>query len=287
MAVRYKKLEIDNHSNTAFAFEIDFHIHRGPYQIKHYHTWWEIMVILDYSCINLINEKPYLLNKNHMQLIRPNDLHEIRNNDDNDSIQVNVQIRKNMFKTMSDFFDKDFYNRCLNSDIMHPITVDDETIRTIKNLVYKAQSVYFLDINERQKITKQLGMNLLLSILRKEQFLLNDSDEKMPIAIKAINLMKKEENIALSISEICEILKITERHLSREFKNYYNKRPIEMFRDIKLDYASGFLCTSSLSVLDIIEKIGFWNVGHFNRIFKDKFGKTPGVYRKTAYLYKG
>ena len=56
--------------------------------------------------------------------------------------------------------------------------------------------------------------------------------------------IKKEENIMLSVSEICEILKITERHLSREFKQWYNKKPIEIFRDIKLDYACGLLCTS-------------------------------------------
>jgi AraC-like DNA-binding protein len=281
MPIRYAKMEVENYSDE--LFQMDFHIHKGPYQIKHCHTWWEIIVVIDNSCINMINEKPYLLCKNQIQLIRPNDLHEIRNYDDNIAIHINVEIRKNMIKSMMEFFDKDFYNKCLSAKFLQPITVNDQTLMSFKKLVYDAQSVYFSNIKERQKFTKQLGMSLLLNILRNEQILLNDVSEEKNIAVKAVNLMKKEEYIMLSVSEICELLKITERHLSRECNQWYNKKPIEIFRNIKLDYACGLLCTSSLSVPFIIEKIGFWNVGYFNRIFKEKYGKTPGVYRKTVY----
>ena len=69
-------------------------------------------------------------------------------------------------------------------------------------------------------------------------------------------------------------------HFMKFFKAYMGTGFIEYLNDYRLTIAERLLRTSGSSVLDIAEKSGFDNLSYFNRIFKRKYGQTPGQRRK-------
>ena len=54
---------------------------------------------------------------------------------------------------------------------------------------------------------------------------------------------------------------------------------IEYLNDYRLTMAERLLKTSDASVLEIAEMSGFDNLSYFNRIFKKKYGESPGKWR--------
>ena len=55
---------------------------------------------------------------------------------------------------------------------------------------------------------------------------------------------------------------------------------IEYLNDYRLTIAERLLRTSDATVLEIAEKSGFDNLSYFNRMFKRKYGQSPGKQRK-------
>lgn len=54
---------------------------------------------------------------------------------------------------------------------------------------------------------------------------------------------------------------------------------IEYLNDYRLTMAERLLKSSDASVLEIAEQSGFDNLSYFNRIFKRKYGISPGKWR--------
>ena len=64
------------------------------------------------------------------------------------------------------------------------------------------------------------------------------------------------------------------------FKNTFGQPFTAYLNDYRLTMASRMLLASEDSILAIAAESGFENLSYFNRRFRDKFGMTPGEYRK-------
>ncbi|NML38556.1 helix-turn-helix transcriptional regulator [Chitinophaga sp. G-6-1-13] len=81
---------------------------------------------------------------------------------------------------------------------------------------------------------------------------------------------------------IAELAHLSGRSLSsfkRDFLAVYNIPPAEWIRKRRLEKAREMLETTNLPVSDICFSLGFENMSHFSRIFKEYHGKTPSFYR--------
>ena len=63
------------------------------------------------------------------------------------------------------------------------------------------------------------------------------------------------------------------------FKQYAGMPFIQYLNDYRLTMAGEFLQNTEESVTQIALKCGFENLSYFNRLFRRKFGVTPGQYR--------
>ncbi|MFK7939979.1 MAG: GlxA family transcriptional regulator [Roseovarius sp.] len=91
----------------------------------------------------------------------------------------------------------------------------------------------------------------------------------------AIDLMEAHLETTLSIPEISERVKVSQRQLGRLFKHYVQKSPIEYYRDIRLDRARGLVTQTELKFSEIAEASGFNGQVHFSRAYRSRFGLTP------------
>jgi len=95
--------------------------------------------------------------------------------------------------------------------------------------------------------------------------------------IQKMEALFKED---LSLDDMAKAVNLSKYHFAREFKRYLGVSPHEYLISIRLINASLLLKQSPLSVAQVGEAVGIPNTTNFTRLFKKRFGVTPGKYRK-------
>ena len=84
----------------------------------------------------------------------------------------------------------------------------------------------------------------------------------------------------LSLHQIAESLGISESTMLKEFKKVYSVSPKHYLDQLRYNEAKALLIQPSLSISDISDVIGYQNVSHFSRQFKNWSGQSPKQYRQ-------
>lgn len=85
-----------------------------------------------------------------------------------------------------------------------------------------------------------------------------------------IDLELAQKELGLSESKISSILKTT---TDMSFKRYLNH--------IRMEEAKRLLLETDRQIMDIAYKVGYGNISHFNRVFKEAENCSPNEFRKT------
>lgn len=124
---------------------------------------------------------------------------------------------------------------------------------------------FFLLISERQKKTVSISHN-------------PKSLEKMKTVLKYVEEHYTEK---LTIDDMAKLTFYSKSHFMKFFKVHMGTGFTEYLNDYRLTMAARLLKSSDESILMIAEESGFDNLSYFNRIFKRKYGVSPGSYRKS------
>lgn len=95
----------------------------------------------------------------------------------------------------------------------------------------------------------------------------------------AIDLMEDHLETTLPIPSISERVGVSQRQLSRLFRQYVQKSPVEYYRDIRLDRARGLVTQTELKFSEIAQASGFNGQVHFSRAYRNRFGLAPSTDR--------
>ncbi len=98
---------------------------------------------------------------------------------------------------------------------------------------------------------------------------------------QALSLLDREYHKAdMTIAALAEELCVSVPHLHMLFRKYLGETPHQRLLARRLQEARNLLATSNQNVKELAFDCGFVNVEHFCRIFKERFGMTPGEYRR-------
>lgn len=78
-----------------------------------------------------------------------------------------------------------------------------------------------------------------------------------------------------SPGQYAKLMFMSEKHLNRICKEVLNKTTSDLIMDRLLLEAKRLLVHSSLTISEIADELGFFDVSYFSRLFKKKSGKTP------------
>ena len=106
--------------------------------------------------------------------------------------------------------------------------------------------------------------------------------EKMKTILKYVEQHYAEH---ITIDDMAALTYYSKSHFMKFFKSHMGTGFIDYLNDYRLTMAERLLRSSDESVLDIAEQSGFDNLSYFNRIFKRKYGESPGRWR--AGISKG
>ena len=123
---------------------------------------------------------------------------------------------------------------------------------------------------------KELEM-LLLEICHMMAEGINADQE---IAAKAIAYMKVHYKEPVSLEGIAEKCGLSTSYFSRKFKEQTGENYIDVLTDIRIREAQKLLSTTDLSIMEIVEDVGYCDDKHFRKLFHKITGMNPMEYRK-------
>lgn len=93
---------------------------------------------------------------------------------------------------------------------------------------------------------------------------------------KLKNHLQKEVDFTLLARE----LGVSQRTLIRRFKQVVGDTPLSYLQNLRIEHAKNLLENSPLTVGDIVLEVGYTDVSAFNRLFRQRVGLPPSVYRQ-------
>ncbi|MBO4262486.1 MAG: helix-turn-helix domain-containing protein [Clostridia bacterium] len=275
--VRYKIYNYDNPD-----MHINFNINIMPYSEKHRHDFWEIMIMLQDGCINVVNGAASELLEEEIQILRPDDLHYTKKLKTDGYRLLNLEIKTEFFETFLKMFSPSLFENMRECPGVIPkYKLTRNTFEKVFYLMSLAQRFYDEVDEARQFLLKEIVAIVMAEF--QESFYTEKINKKADRLFSSmfITLLNQPENICLKLHEVCKKYPCSVEYAIRQFKEEgMAETPNMIFRKIKLGYACSLLKTTNMTIISICEKAGYNNLGFFNRLFRETYGITPKVYRK-------
>ena len=122
---------------------------------------------------------------------------------------------------------------------------------------------------------------LLLRHLHQEDVVLPDFPHDQGHALVDACMQYVYDNITSihSVGQLCTRFHISESYLSKTFSRVLHTPPASFIRLVKIKYAEQLLKTTSLSINEISDTLGFSSPYHFSNLFKSYYRLSPKHFR--------
>lgn len=255
-----------------------------PEVSAHWHNEAELIVVKKGAGRIDVDLTSYDVEEGNMIFILPGQLHSIHQkklcNMEYENILFDVSILGAGENDLCGRLLQPLFSRQLN----HPAKIDN-TLSYYKEAYHCIECIDHLC--SEKKLGYQLGVKgnlfLLMHLLithhteHKESSRQNRSIEKVKLILSYIS-----ENYTrhLTIEEAAGVCYYSKSHFMKFFKDAMGEGFISYLNSYRLRIAAQLLLSTTDNVLEISEKTGFENLSYFTRLFKSKYGVSPGQYRK-------
>lgn len=235
----------------------------------HYHNSYEIYMLVEGENDYFINDRTYSLHKNDMVFIPPNTVHKSNYHSDKYT-RYAINFTE---ETLSDII----------IDVLSPIfktyIYTPENPAFIKKLLAQIGAEY--DRNDTFSKGLIIGyITELVAYCERNKTADYKTSATNPSVIRLVKYINANFSQDISRSEAAKMLKISEGHLSRLFKNNTGFGFNEYLRIIRIKNAKEYLLSTTRSVHQISADCGFSDSNYFSKIFKEDTGLSPLRYRK-------
>jgi AraC-like DNA-binding protein len=87
----------------------------------------------------------------------------------------------------------------------------------------------------------------------------------------------------ISVEEMAEFMGLSRSHFTRLFSGEMGMSPRMYLEDLRLKTAMGLLFGENISVKETAIRCGIYDVNYFCRLFKKRYGISPGKYKEREY----
>lgn len=253
---------------------------RGPDNIclPHNHEFYELVLTDSENVIHEIGAVRTELPKYALMLIRPHDTHRFVDEGQGEFSYLNLAFTTETFDDIVKYLNaENSIKRIIDSENPPYAVLSAAQGVSIKN--------QFLCLMGDSTVPepKVYSRALIASVFSK-YFFNNiesaDSTDIPPWFNVLCAEMNKIENLTLTTDEMSKLSGRSYSHICYCFQKYLNTSPTKYINDIKLKYAKNMILHTNMTVLDVAYECGFENMGYFHRLFKKKFGISPGEMRK-------
>lgn len=152
-------------------------------------------------------------------------------------------------------------------------------------LTLKGLSAFSAHISRYQALDLHLYLSNVLTTYRKTITPLTATEsmepDKIPAYLDAMHhAIKLHSEDPHTLQHFEDRFGISRYRLCREYRSVYGVSPISDLNITRIEHAKKLLSETSLSVQEIGNRTGFYDINNFIRIFKKDTGLTPGKFRQ-------
>lgn len=154
------------------------------------------------------------------------------------------------------------------------------------DIVYAMDTLLKEDADNR--IVRQAFFQILLA-RSMPCFKLVDKEEVCcdNIVYQVVSYISANFREPISLPEMARKLGVSKYVLSRVFSGTFHRNFNQYLNETRLDYACALLEYSNASIIDVAMDSGFESQRTFNRVFRERFRKTPKAYRQAVKKESG
>lgn len=97
---------------------------------------------------------------------------------------------------------------------------------------------------------------------------------------KAVEFIKRNAQRPIQVRDVVEYVAVSRREIERRFKKTLDRSIHREIKQTRVRLIAAMLLETSYTVSEIASKLGFSDVAHFARYFRDVEGVSPLEYRK-------
>ena len=143
---------------------------------------------------------------------------------------------------------------------------------------YNEYAASFMQMKEFERMQLHGLVEILFSYFMKKAIPRRlVQDERIQAVIDYVNSNLSK---ALTLDDLADISCFTKSHLIKVFNKTIGETPLQYVIRKKIQHAQTLLLSSTMSVNDIAERVGFHDASYFIRQFKKVLGFTPKEYRE-------
>ncbi|WP_249730720.1 helix-turn-helix domain-containing protein [Paenibacillus sp. J2TS4] len=182
-----------------------------------------------------------------------------------------IQQHRSLFMARSLSYD------VINTIIKTVVELNETQLIDIENLPDVITLMELETVQELDQEVSKICQTICDSIRRKEE----NQSELMRSILEYLHQMIFQPTFSVAV--VADSIGISPSYLSRYFKEQTGMTITDYVNMLRLKETEKLLKESDVSIQEIVQKIGYYDVSSFIRKFKSKTGLTPGEYRK---LYK-
>ena len=128
--------------------------------------------------------------------------------------------------------------------------------------------------------TKRILLQFILEMWEKGFVIENDKSGRNTVEKEIISYVQQNFKKKISLKEFGEQFHLSEKYISRYFKEHFHITLSQYITHLRLEYAKQLLQDTDTPVTEIAMQSGYQNVSYFIRSFKKAYGVSPLKYKK-------
>jgi len=283
--------EIISHYNDLPLLKA-FHSKRAPFKrenTRHFHSAFEISLILGGRGIYQVNEKSYDFREGDIFLFSTNEIHcitEVLTGEDLHILNLQFEPRF-VWIPGNDTFDLRYLDVFFHRSelFQHQLKHDDSRSYEIKKLLMTIDAEFQKKSDYYEMMVKNMLLTALVHIRRnyREYFQNSIHPHNVRIVHQLNSVMQYiDEHIFddLSIRMLAEKAHMSRSHFSALFCELNGISAWEYIISKRVAHAAHLLQSTEMSIMEIAMTCGFNTAANFNHAFKKQTNKSPTQYRK-------
>ncbi len=257
------------------SFEPGFHFK------MHSHKRIELNFILKGSCVMMLGDKLVKLSQNNIILIFPGSKHDFYVDSKNGVkiVQLEFLLEESFQKVFEGMLETKL-SILYNSKSYIKISNNQEIGNCMERIIKEKK----LKRGSFESLSRLYFLELVVLLSRFINKMYETANQQANQHLKkAMNIIHANYSSGVSISSLAKECNISERYLRKLFTVHLESTPQEYCNNLRINKAVELLADHKNPIKEVAYSVGYSTPQYFSRMFKEKYGFSPQVYRKILF----
>ena len=255
----------------------------------HSHSFFEVVCVVSGQCENIFSSNTISMSSGDICILAPGTVHALSVFSD-DCVVFNLIVRSATFEEHflkalpQDGILSLFFTRALSSGSQETcLYFKSPRDRNLISLVLEMRQEYLSRGQYYGVLLNSLLTTFFIRLLRHhEQSIVQPSDSSIRADSQVIFILKyiEEHCRDLSLGELSSFFGYSERQMIRLLRACTGETFTSLIQTARMSRACEMLREPSIPVAGIVSEVGYANVSHFYKVFRQRYHMTPAQYRE-------